>query len=428
MSDFGIASRWATRARTNFAVLRLRDLRYVFGATLVSSLGDGMAGIALAFAVLDLTHSATDLGLIMAARTITTIVMVLLGGTVADRMSRRTVMMGADLVRFGGQVAIGILLISHEASMPELIGSQILVAAGNGFFEPASMGLIQAAAGEHMQEANALKVIATSSTSMLGPAIGGTLVATVGGSYGLVADGVTYLLSAVLLSQVGSGVKSTLVQSVTKATFLEDLRGGFHEVRSRTWIWATILNMAIGNMLMAAYPVLGPLIAKQHYGGAPAWAALNVLWAVGMLIGGTSLLRFKPRYPMRAGVIALLPASMPLVLLGLHAPLYAIAPFQVMSGIGMTMLNALWWTAMQEHVPAAAISRVSSFDWAGTLAVQPIGLALVGPLAAAISAQSAMLVCGIAFAGISASALLVPAITMLPSGRQAQAENVEPAG
>lgn len=167
---------WASRTGDRLAVLRLRDLRFVFCSTLVSSLGDGIVGVALAFAVLDLTHSATDLGIVMAARAITIVAVALIGGVVADRLSRRTVMMAADLVRFAGQVAIGVLLLIGRATVLEIVVSQVLLAAGNSFFEPASMGMIQATAGEHMQEANALKTIATSSTGLIGPAIGGALV------------------------------------------------------------------------------------------------------------------------------------------------------------------------------------------------------------------------------------------------------------
>ncbi|MGH2914953.1 MAG: MFS transporter [Solirubrobacteraceae bacterium] len=412
-----------------FEVLRLRDLRFVFGSTLASSLGDGIIGVALAFAVLDLTHSATDLGIVMAARTLTMIGGMLIGGVVADRLSRRMVMIAADLVRFAGQVAIGLLLLAGEATVSEVVVSQILVAAGNSFFEPASSGMIQAAAGEHVQEANALRVIASSSTGMLGPAIGGALVATIGSSYGLIADGASYLLSAVLLFQVSSSARAAHERDREASSFVADLRSGFDEVSGRRWVWATILNMAIANMLMAAYPVLGPLICKQHYGGAPAWALLSVVLAAGMLVGGSVLLRYRPRYLLRAGFLAFLPAMLPLVLLGLHAPIYLIAGCAFISGIGMTFDNALWWTAMQQHIPATAISRVSSYDWAGTLAVQPIGYALVGPLSDAIGTSDAIIACGAGATAVTISALLVRDIRTLetkPSGNTSDAPT-EPA-
>ena len=415
MSEVRRVRRWAARTSGRLAVLRLHDLRFVFCSTLVSSLGDGIVGVALAFAVLDLTGSATDLGIVMAARMITIVAMALIGGVVADRLSRRTVMMAADLVRFGGQVAIGVLLATGQATVLEIVISQVLVAAGNSFFEPASMGMIQAAAGEHVQEANALKTISMSSTGLLGPAIGGALVATVGSSYALMADGATYLLSALLLAQVSRSAHAAAARDTEAPTFLADLRDGYHEVSSRRWLWATIVNMALSNMLLAAWPVLAPLICKQHYGGAPAYAALNVLWAVGMLAGGAALLRFKPRFLLRVGMLAFLPAVLPGVALGLHAPIYLVGFLQFFSGVGLSIDNALWWTAMQQHVPKDAISRVSSYDWAGTLAVAPIGYALVGPLSGAVGVSAAIIACSAGALAVTASALLVRDIRMLPS-------------
>jgi MFS family permease len=397
---------WVSRIGQRFAVLRMRDLRFVFGSTLISGLGDGMVGVALAFVVLDLTHSATDLGVVMAARTITMIVLMLFGGVVADRMSRRAVMMAADLVRFGSQVAIGALLLTGSATVFEIVISQVLVAAGNSFFQPAASGLIQTAAGDHAHEANALRTMASSGSAIIGPAIGGVLVATVGSSYAMVADGVSYLLSALLLAQVRGAARAALDRDTEAPTFLNDLRGGFHEVASRTWLWTMIASMAIGNLLMAAYPVLEPLICKQHYGGAPAYAALSATSAVGMLVGGSVMLQFKPRFPLRFGTLAFLPALLPGMLLGLHAPIYIIGFFQLLAGAGMTIETALWWTAIQDNVQPEAISRVTSYEWAGTLAVMPIGYALVGPLANALGASTAIIAC-------SSGALVVTIMTLM---------------
>src|SRR5579875_1238091 len=152
----------AARITQRFAALRLRDLRYVFGATFVSGLGDGIVSVALAFAVLNLTHSATDLGIVMAARLIASITVTFVGGVVADRVSRRGVMIAADLVRLVSQVAIGVLLISRQATLLEIVLSQIVLGAGTSFFWPASSGLVQAVSGQYAQEANALKTIASS--------------------------------------------------------------------------------------------------------------------------------------------------------------------------------------------------------------------------------------------------------------------------
>jgi hypothetical protein len=146
-----------------------------------------------------------------------------------------------------------------------------------------------------------------------------------------------------------------------------------------------------------------------------AYATLNVVFAVGMLVGGTVLLRFKPRYLLRVAMLAFLPAVLPGVALGLRAPLYVVAFLQFFSGMGLTIDNALWWTAMQQHVPKEAISRVSSYDWAGTLAVAPIGYALVGPLAAGVGISAALIACCVAALLVGVAAMLVPDIRRLQS-------------
>jgi hypothetical protein len=176
---------------------------------------------------------------------------------------------------------------------------------------------------------------------------------------------------------------------------------------------------------MAAWPVLAPLICKQHYDGAPAYAALSISAAVGMLVGGSTLLRFKPRHPLRFGTLAFLPALLPGILLGLHAPIYIVCFFQLLAGAGMTIETALWWTAMQENIRPEAISRVSSYDWAGTLAVMPIGYALVGPLANAIGTSTAIIACSAGALVVTLMTLLVPDIRTLES-KPASASNAAP--
>ncbi len=408
-TDRGLA-RLASGFTERFAALKLRDLRLVFASTLASGLGDGAVGVALAFAVLDLTHSATDLGVVMAARTITMVCVALIGGVVSDRVSRRAVMVTADLVRFVSQLVIGALLISGHATVFEIVVSQIFVSAGNAFFNPAGSGLLQEVSGEYAQEANALKTIAISGSGILGPAIGGVLVVTAGASYALIVDGASYLLSALLLLRVSHGAKSPLEEEVESPPFLSDLRNGFHEVASRAWVWMTIVNMAIANLLMTSFPVLAPLICKDHYGGAGAYAVLGVAFAVGMFVGGALLLRFKARFPLRTGFIAFLPALLPGIALGLQLPLVLVAVCQFASGIGFTVMGALWWTSMQEHIPPEAISRVSSYDWAGTLAVAPIGYALVGPLSNRFGADATLIWCYVGALLVTLSALLVPDI------------------
>lgn len=402
------------RGRNNRAVrpafatgaLRLPDFRLAFGAALVSLLGDGVVPVALAFAVLDLTGSATDLGIVLAARTVALVSSLLAGGVVADRLGRRRVMIAADLARLTAQGAIGLLLVSGNATIPEIAVSQALLGAASGFFNPASSGLLPRVAGGQLQQANALLGMARAVSSIAGPAIAGALVVATGPGEALLIDAASYGVSALLLARVRPDPRSQPAAGPGPG-FRSDLRAGFHEVRSRTWIWASLLTFSVLNMVASAFPVLGALQAKRHLGGAGAWAAILTARAAGGLVGATTLLRFRPRRPLLAAIVACAAAPVPTLVLAIPAPLAVLVAVALVSGIGPTLFNALWETTLQQEIPEYARSRVSSYDWFGSLALQPIGYALVGPLAGAVGVSAALYLCGAVELGLMAVLLTV---------------------
>jgi MFS family permease len=399
------------RLPSSLEVLRIRDFRLVFGASLVSLLGDGVVPVALAFAVLDLTGSATDLGIVLAARTIALAASLLAGGVVADRVGRRVVMVCADLVRLGTQAAIAVLLVGGHATVAEIAVSQALLGAASGFFNPASSGLIPAVAGDRLQEANALRGMALAAGNIAGPAIAGVLVVVAGPGWALLIDAASYGASAALLVRVPRDRASS---ALGRRHFLTDLRDGFHEVRSRTWVWATLAAFAFINAFGAAFPVLGALTAKQHFGGAGAWAAILVARAVGALIGGTTLLRLRPRRPLLVTTLAGMTSALPTILLAVPAPLAVIVVAAFVSGAGPMVFNTLWETTLQQHIPAEARSRVSAYDWLVSIALAPVGYALMGPLAAGIGVSAALYLCGGLDFALMASLLTVRDIRTLP--------------
>lgn len=404
-----------------FEALRVRDLRFVFGATLASNLGDGIVTVALAFAVIDLTGSATDLGIVLAARTAAQVSVMLIGGVVADRLSRRSVMIAADLGRFGSQVAIGVLLATKHATVAELAVSQVLLGIGSSFFIPASSGLIRTVAGEHAQEANALQTIAGSASRLLGPALGGLLVVTAGPSWAMLLDGLSYLISAALLTGVARTL-AALARDTDAPSFLADMVGGFREVRRRTWLWSLIANMAIGNILFTAWPVLAPFICKQHYGGAAAYATLAVAGTAGALAGGALLLWSRPRYLLRVAMLASLPWTVPGILLGLQIPIYVIVVFQFIAAAGISVEGSLLWTAMQQSVPAEAMSRVTSWEYAATMSIMPLGYLLIGPLEKALGTSTALVACSAAVIVVTATCFVLRDVRTLQ--RQPPAEAI----
>jgi MFS family permease len=378
------------RLASDLDVLRLREFRFVFAAALVSLLGDGMVPVALTFAVLDLTGSATDLGVVLAARTLGLVGSLLIGGVVADRLGRRAVMMAADVVRLLAQGVVALLLISGHATVAELAVSQAFLGAATGFFNPASSGLIPVIAGDALQQANSLRGMAMAAGSIVGPAIAGALVVAASPGVALLVDAGSYGASALLLTRVRSDVRAV----GPGRRFFSELRDGFAEFRARTWVWATIAALSVANAVSVAFAVLGSLVAKHELGGAGAWALILAVEGIGSLVAGTTLLRFRPRRPLLVAVlVGLLPAGT-MLLLAIPAPLALIAVAALLAGIGGTVFNTLWETTLQQYIPADARSRVSSYDWFGSLALQAVGFALIGPFAGVVGTSTALYLCG----------------------------------
>jgi MFS family permease len=387
------------RMAAGLDVMRLRDFRLVFGAALVSLLGDGMVPVALSFAVLDLTGSATDLGLVLAARSVALVGSLLIGGVVADRVSRRTVMIGADLMRLVAQGVTGVLLVAGHASVAELAVSQAFVGAATGFFNPASSGLIPLVAGDWLQQGNSLRGMAMAAGNIAGPAIAGVLVVTTSLGIALLVDAGSYGASALLLARVKRDVRG----GSPPQRFVAELREGFAEFRARTWVWATIAGLSVANAVAVAFPVLGSLTAKRQLGGAGAWALILAGQGVGSLIGGTALLRLKPRRPLLIALLVGLVPALPMFLLAVPAPLALIVVVAVVGGVGNMMFNTLWETTLQQHIPDAARSRVSAYDWFGSLALQSVAFALIGPFAGAVGTSTALYLC----AGVDTAVIAV---------------------
>jgi MFS family permease len=371
----------------SFAALRERQFRLLFTGQIVSLLGDAITGVALAFAVLDLTGSATDLGYVFAAKTIPLVTFLLVGGVFADRLPRRAVMLTADVVRGAAQGTVALLVLTHSAQVWELVVLQAVAGTATAFFNPASTGLTpMTVSPELLQQANALRGLSMAFTGIIGSVISGALVAGLGAGWALAIDATTFGVSAIFLAQLRLPAHATLPPQ----SFLRDLREGWHEFASRTWVWMIVLSASIGNMMTAIFVVLGAVIAKTSLGGAGAWAAILASLGVGSLFGGLVSLRIRVRHPLffassLGGFLAL-----PMALLAAQAPAALVAAGALLAGGGNMIFNSLWETSLQQHIPASALSRVSAYDWFGSLAFQPLGLVLAGPAAAAIGISTTL--------------------------------------
>ena len=389
--------------------LRHTAFRLLFLGQAVSSLGDRLVPVALAFAVLDLTGSVTDLGIVAAAQTAPLVVFVLLGGVWADRLPRQRVMLGSDAVRAAAQGVSALLLLEGQAHVWQLAVLQAVYGAAEAFFGPASTAVVpQTVEGADLQQANALMSLSGNIAGVLGPAFAGVIVATIGAGWGLAIDAATFVVSAVFLAMMN--VEPVLLAA--RASTVAELRAGWHAFRSRTWLWVTVayFTLFIG-FVYAPLLVLGPQVARTSLGGAGAWAAIATALGLGSLVGGLIGFRWRPRYPLRVAFLAFLLAGPALFgLLAAHAPLSLIVIAALIDGASGPLFNTLWFTALQREVPASELSRVSSWDYLGSLAMLPVGQAISGPVSEAIGISTTLYLAGALFVVLLLAVLAVPEV------------------
>jgi MFS family permease len=368
---------------------RSRSFRLLVVGQGVSSVGDGVAPVALSFAVLELTGSVRDLGVVLAARSLPLIVFVLAGGVLADRLPRKVVMLSSDLVRAGAQGGCAVLLLSGVARVWELAALQALYGAARAFFGPASTGIVpELVDAEDLQEANSLMGVAENLSSVVGPALGGVVVVAAGAGWGLAFDAAAFVVSAVSLQLMRLADASRPLRRSAVA----ELREGWRAFRGRRWLWTSVAALPlILVVVFAPLDVLGPEVARTHLGGAGAWAAISTATGIGAVLGGAVGFRWHPRFPLRAAFLLTIAGEPALLfLLARHELLPLIIAFGLVSGLAATVFNVLWFTALQREVPANQLSRVSSWDEIGSNALQPLGLALVGPIAVAIGVSTTL--------------------------------------
>ena len=404
--------------RERLGPLAERPFRRLFAATTISTFGDAVEHIALAFAVLALPGaSAGDLGLVLAARTAVNTLVVVAGGVVSDRVPRNVVLVGSSLVQGASQVATAALILTDTASVWSLVALAGVYGAGNGLVIPAEVGLVpQTVSAGRLQQANALQGLSRNFVSVLGPALGGIFVVAGSPGIALAIDACTFFVAAALFAAI------RIPGSVQRegASFVRELRQGWQEFTRHTWLWSTVLLFGISNFVfVGCWAVLGPVVAKEQLGGAGAWATVLSAWGVGAIVGGLAALRYRPKRPLLASVIVAWPLLLPLLGLALYVPVWLLAAAAFASGAGIAMHLALWFTVFQREVPAHAQSRVSSYDALGSFVLIPLGMATVGPVSNVIGVQATL------WAAFTIALVCQATIALVPSVRAIRAPDAD---
>lgn len=411
-------------------VLRHKDFRYLFLGQSASVIGDRVVVVAIALFVTRSTGSATDLGLILASQALPLVALLLFGGVWADRLPRHRIMIVTDAVRAVLHTALAALILAGVVRVWEIAVIEAAFGAAQAFFQPAYTGLIPQTVPESLiQEARALTQSVENVAFLVGPAIATALVLGIGAGEAFAFDAATFVLSAALLTRVrpraraGEAPAALLgpirEESAPPAALWQELRAGFTEVRSRPWVWVTIAAFT-GAVLFIYAPwySLAPIIARNSYGDTGIFGLLEAVAGAGAVIGAVVGLRWRPARPLRTGLLLVLAWPLEGLALSLHAPVPVVTVIGLVSGFGWSLLMILWETALAQHIPPSALSRVSAYDWMGSLALLPLGYVLAGPLASALGARPVLGV------GCAAGALML-LLALLPRSTRELGDGVD---
>ena len=380
--------------RDRLGALAERDFRLVFSSTTISAIGDGVAAIALVFAVLHIAHdSPTAVGIVLACRQVAAAAIALAAGVLADRLPRHIVLVAVASVQAVVQASVGSLLLTGHATVPLLAGLSVVYGLADGFVIPAQNGLIPAViSAVRLQQANALLGLSRSILGFAAPALGGILVAAGSPGGAILIDAASFAVAAALLWRVHVEPRADVVEP---EPFLRELREGWAEFRRQRWIFNTIVFFSIGNFAGQAWGVLAPLVMKEHYGGASTYGIVLGTFGAGLVLGGVIVLRWRPERPLLVSCLCAVPFGLGVWMIAFLVPLPVLLAAQFISGTGLAIHLALWFTVFQQQVPEAARSRVSSYDALGSFVLIPLGTAAAGPIAAAVGVKEALIGSGV---------------------------------
>ena len=402
-----------SRLGEGLAALGEPEFRRLFLGQAISVVGVMFTVVALPFAVLEIGGSATDIGIVEAAYVIPLTFFLLFGGVWADRLPRQKMMLAADFGRTALQLTTAALLVTGVAQVWHLALLQIGMGLCEAFFRPSYTGLVpEVVSGPRLQQANALQGLVMSGSITLGASVAGLLVAALGAGWAIGVDGLSYLVSAWFLWRLRRdafrGISASAPATPGKAlageeaaagevvvtggrSFFRDLVAGWREFTSHTWLWAMVAGVSV--FLFAVdgpIQVLGPIVARDVYDGARTWGLTSAAMGVGQVAGGLLSLRWRPRRPLFVIAAGMGLAAFPVAFLALEAPVWMLYASLAAMGVEWGLYDPFWMTCVQREVAPEMISRVSSYDYLGSLAFYPAGLALAGPLAGAFGVPAVL--------------------------------------
>ncbi|GIF48550.1 putative MFS family arabinose efflux permease [Asanoa ferruginea] len=400
-------------------MLLVPPFRAFYLGRLVSLAGSAMTPVALAFAILDASGRPGDLGVVLACQIVPHLALLLVGGAVADRLPRRLVLVVANLGAGLTQGAIAVVLIAGAYRLPLVAGLALAAGALEAFTSPALRGIVpELVAGDDLQRANSLLSATSSAVKIIGPTVAGVLVVAVGGGWAIAVDAVSFVLAAVFLIRLPRVSPAPAV----RAGLLREIHDGGRAFLAIPWVWPVALAYAVINLVnVGPWQILGPSLTRDRSGEA-VWGLVLSVRAVGLLMMSVLMYRLSLRRPLRFGRLVGALGACSLIALGLGFDPFWLAACAFLGGVGFAASGITWDSALQRHVGATHLGRVSSIDELLSFAAIPIGQLLVGPAAAAWGGERVALACGIAFAVAALVPLTARAVRSLPGAPRPAAE------
>jgi MFS family permease len=381
-------------------VLAIRDFRLLLADRLLAPAAVGFSLVGVSFAVLNSTGSTADLSYVLAAQIAPTLVFALVGGVAADRFPPQRVIIVANLAIAAGEGIFGLLVLTGNPPLWSMIALEALTGTGAALFYPASQALLpQLVPGALVQEASSISRLVMNSGQMMGAAVGGLVVAAAGPGWALTLCGAGMIGTVPIMLAIRG--KRAPARGENGPGMLTELREGWAEFRSHTWLWAIVVQFCLVVMAWyAGFQVLGPVVARAHLGGPAAWGAITACDAFGLIAGGLISLRYTPRRPMLFVVLTGGAMAAPSLAMALTLPLAAICLTAFVIGAAVEVMMVQWTVALATRIPPDKLARVSSYDALGSMGATPLGALIAGPIAAAI---------GVARTQFAAAALIIVA-------------------
>ena len=392
--------------------LRLRDFALLWTGMAISMVGDGVYVVAIAWQVYEISNRPSALALVGVAWSLPQVLLMLLSGALADRFDRRRLMIAGDLIRCAAIATIGTLSITGRLTLPLAVGIVVVYGVGQAIFQPSFSAIVPTIVpGDLLVEANSLaQFVRPFAMMLLGPLVGGLLIAAFGAGWAFVFDGGTFAFSALMILLMR--IRHEPRDADSGDRLMSEVVEGLRYVIAHRWLILAMVGATVSLLATwGPWETLVPYVIKNELHGGPT--ALGLVFGAGGLGSVAAALFFGqrgtlPRRPVTALYLAWAIAMFGTAGFGLVTGVWQAMLVALATEACITVLVVIWFTLIQRLVPRELLGRVTSLDWMISIAGVPLSFAIVGPVASAIGARTTLVLAGILGGGITLAVMFLP--------------------